>query len=121
MPRDFAKSSYRPTLLSGKPKSYIHDKNVVLKSKSDKGDSDDKWKSLLTYRKKNGLCYTCGEKWGHNHKCPQQVSLHVIEELWDALQPLKKWMSRTVKKNLSLKLLWQYTIQLVSRQLREGL
>ena len=25
-------------------------------------------------------------KWGHNHKCHAQVSLHVIEELLDALQ-----------------------------------
>ena len=40
----------------------------------------------MTFRRKNGLCYKCGEKWGHNHKCPQQVSLHVIEELWDALE-----------------------------------
>ena len=40
----------------------------------------------MTFRKKNGLCYKCGEKWGHNHKCPPQVSLHVIEELWDALE-----------------------------------
>jgi hypothetical protein len=40
----------------------------------------------MAFRKNNGLCYKCGEKWGHNHKCPQQVSLHVIEELWDALE-----------------------------------
>lgn len=36
--------------------------------------------------KRNGLCFRCGEKWGHNHKCPTQVSLHFIEELLDALQ-----------------------------------
>ncbi|XP_072149514.1 uncharacterized protein [Setaria viridis] len=31
--------------------------------------------------KKNGLCYKCGKKWGHNHKLPPQVPLYVIEEL----------------------------------------
>ncbi|PVH66942.1 hypothetical protein PAHAL_1G390100 [Panicum hallii] len=40
----------------------------------------------MDFRKKNGLCWKCGEKWGHNHKCPPQVSLHVIEELFDALE-----------------------------------
>ncbi|KAG2561578.1 hypothetical protein PVAP13_8KG206203, partial [Panicum virgatum] len=35
--------------------------------------------------KKNGLCYKCGEKWGRNHKCLAQISLHVIEELFDAI------------------------------------
>lgn len=32
------------------------------------------------------LCYKYGEKWGHNHKCSTQVSLHVIEEFLDALE-----------------------------------
>lgn len=27
----------------------------------------------------------CGEKWERNHKCPQQVPLHVLEELWDVV------------------------------------
>lgn len=47
---------------------------------------DDKVEDLKSFRKQNGLCYKCGEKWGHNHKCPPQVPLHVLEELWDAMQ-----------------------------------
>ena len=52
----------------------------------DRPTADDKLKALLVYRKKLGFYYKGGETWVHNHKCPQQVSLHVIEELFDALQ-----------------------------------
>lgn len=27
----------------------------------------------------------CGEKWGHNHKCPEKISLHILEELMELL------------------------------------
>ena len=84
--RDFSKTSYHPSVTTDKLRTPIPEKSVPPKNKTDKGDSDDKWKSLMTFCKKNGLCYKCGEKWGHNHKCPPQVSLHVIEELWDALE-----------------------------------
>lgn len=48
---------------------------------------DSSWASLKAQRKANGLCFTCGEKWtGRNHKCPNQVSLHVIQELLDVFQ-----------------------------------
>lgn len=41
----------------------------------------------MAFRKANGLCYTCGEKWiGRAHKCPEQVPLHVVQELFDAFQ-----------------------------------
>jgi hypothetical protein len=84
--REFAKANYRPPVQVDKFKPMAPDKTASSKSKPDKSDSDEKWKSLMAFRRKNGLCYKCGEKWGHNHKCPQQVSLHVIEELWDALE-----------------------------------
>lgn len=45
----------------------------------------DKLESLKEFRRANGLCYRCGEKWNHNHKCPPQVPLHVLEELWDTM------------------------------------
>jgi hypothetical protein len=48
-------------------------------------DSEDKLQTLKSYRRKNGLCFRCGEKWNHNHKCPEQIPLHVLEELWDAV------------------------------------
>jgi hypothetical protein len=62
------------------------DKPAQHKQKADKPETEDKFKSLLAFGKKNGLCYKCGEKWGHNHKCPPQVSLHVVEEMLDALE-----------------------------------
>ena len=48
-------------------------------------DADDKLASLKQYRRKNNLCFKCGGKWGPTHSCPKHVPLHVLEELWDAL------------------------------------
>ena len=84
------KFSSRSFVQSDKPKPPSHDKSdrhTTSTSKGEKQASDDKLKALLAYRKKNGLCYKCGDKWGHNHTCPPQVPLHVIEELFDALEP----------------------------------
>jgi hypothetical protein len=27
----------------------------------------------------------CGEKWGGGHRCPKQVPLHILEEVWDVM------------------------------------
>lgn len=51
---------------------------------------DDKLAAMKDFCKKNGLCFCCGEKWSHRHKCPSQVSLHVIEELLDALEEIEQ-------------------------------
>lgn len=50
-----------------------------------KEDTDDKLAMLKAFRRRNGLCFKCGEKWGPAHKCPTHVSLHVLEELLDAM------------------------------------
>nr|TKW20553.1 hypothetical protein SEVIR_4G096201v2 [Setaria viridis] len=84
---ELAKSSFRPVFGSEKGKVSISDKPGSVKPKKEKVDSDDKVRALMAFRKKNGLCYKCGEKWGQHHKCPPQVPLHVIEELLDALEP----------------------------------
>ncbi|XP_040244116.3 uncharacterized protein [Aegilops tauschii subsp. strangulata] len=42
-----------------------------------------KLKALRDYRRARGLCFKCGEKWGHDHICPTSVQLHVVEELLD--------------------------------------
>lgn len=47
--------------------------------------ADEKLKELKQYRRKNGLCFKCGNKWAHNHHCLDQIPLHVVEELLDAL------------------------------------
>jgi len=46
----------------------------------------DKLAALKAYRRAMGLCYKCGEKWAHQHKCPPAVQLHVIQELWEFFQ-----------------------------------
>jgi hypothetical protein len=43
--------------------------------------------SLMDYRKAKGLCYKCGLKWGPTHKCISTIPLHVVEELWQVLDP----------------------------------
>ena len=55
------------------------------KAKPAKSDSDDKLAALKLYRRKNGLCFKCGEKWGSGHKCPNHISIHVLEELLEAV------------------------------------
>jgi ribosomal protein L32 len=56
-----------------------------LKAKVVKGDTEDKLATLKLYRRKNRLCFKCGEKWGPGNKCHVQVSIHVLEELLDAV------------------------------------
>ena len=47
--------------------------------------SEDKLSTLKSYRRAKGLCFKCGGKWGHGHKCPPTVSLHAMEEVWQFL------------------------------------
>lgn len=42
---------------------------------------NSKIKALRDYRRAPGLCFKCGERWGHDHTCPTSVQLHVVEEL----------------------------------------
>jgi hypothetical protein len=48
--------------------------------------SDSKAAALRSYRRAMGLCYRCSEKWSRDHKCAPTVQLHVVQEVWDALQ-----------------------------------
>lgn len=79
--RDYQKGTFR----SVGDKSKGQDSEPA-KQKEHKTVVDEKLATLREHRKKNGLCYKCGEKWSHTHKCPAQVPLHVIEELLDALE-----------------------------------
>lgn len=47
---------------------------------------EDKFESLRAMRRAKGLCFKCGDKYAPGHKCATQISLHVLEELLDALQ-----------------------------------
>jgi hypothetical protein len=52
-------------------------------------DPKPKWESKLStlreQRRAQGLCMKCGEKWGGGHRCPKQVPLHILEEVWDVM------------------------------------
>jgi len=54
--------------------------------KSDRSSLDEKWQARKEFRRANGLCFTCGEKWDKKHKCPEQVSISVIQELLELFQ-----------------------------------
>ena len=45
----------------------------------------DRVASLKSYRRAQGLCDRCAEKWFPGHKCASTVQLHAIEEVWDLL------------------------------------
>lgn len=30
-----------------------------------------------------GLCICCGEKWSHDHRCPETIQAHVLQEVWE--------------------------------------
>ena len=49
-------------------------------------DTEDKLATLNAFRCHNGLCFKCGEKWSPNHKCPPHISLHVLEEILEAME-----------------------------------
>jgi hypothetical protein len=62
------------------------DKAKLMEVDGPKLKGEDKLSLLRDFRRKNGLCFCCGEKWGLGHECPPQVPLHVIEEILDALE-----------------------------------
>ena len=87
--RDSGKFSFRSMARPEKsknPQPDRYEKSSNPTAKVEKPAADDMLKALIAYHKKHGLCYKCSEKWGHNHSCPPHVPLHVIEELFDAME-----------------------------------
>ncbi|CAD6218673.1 unnamed protein product [Miscanthus lutarioriparius] len=78
--RDFTRGVARASSGMDKNKQIEQAKQVPPRT-----DADDKPASLKSLRRSNGLCFKCGEKWSPAHKCPPHVSLHVLEEILDAL------------------------------------
>jgi len=68
-----------------------------------------KWETqmanLRAQRRAQGLCMKCGEKWGRNHKCPDKISLHVLEELL-AIMPMT-----LLKRMITLPLIVQVMVK----------
>jgi len=50
-----------------------------------RGKWDDKLTALRSQRRAQGLCMKCGGKWGRGRKCPDQIPLHIMEEVLDAM------------------------------------
>lgn len=44
---------------------------------------DAKLATLCDYRRARGLCFRCGEKWSRDHRCPEKIQVHVLQEVWD--------------------------------------
>jgi hypothetical protein len=73
-----------------------------IKNKAVRSESDDKLNSLKQFRRKHGLCFKCGGKWSTTHTCPEQVPLHVIEELLDALEVQSSEDSEELQSEIQL-------------------
>lgn len=79
-----AKSSGQEfTRLTGPKNKAVETTKPIIKTT--KTEAEDKLASLKSFRCRNGLCFKCGEKWSPAHTYPAHVSLHVLEEILDAL------------------------------------
>jgi hypothetical protein len=47
---------------------------------------DDRLSALRNFRKARGLCIRCGDKWAPGHKCPTELQLHALQEVWNLCQ-----------------------------------
>jgi hypothetical protein len=92
-PKETSKHAFKPYIAGDKARQAEPDK---AKAKL----ADDKLSSLKTYRRQNGLCFRCGEKWGPGHKCPAQVSIHVVEELLDAREDCDDLETATAEESI---------------------
>lgn len=70
----------------GFTKNLDHSVQTKPAKKTHSADANDKVATLKQFRRKNRLCFKCGGKWAPNHTCPDQVPIHVLQELWDALE-----------------------------------
>jgi hypothetical protein len=49
---------------------------------------EDRLSTLYAYHKAKGLCYKCGLQYSRGHRCVETVSLQVVKELWQLINPL---------------------------------
>ncbi|WVZ81180.1 hypothetical protein U9M48_028591 [Paspalum notatum var. saurae] len=78
--QDFTKFVLKSTVVTEQQKLPVSEKPKP------RAEWEDKFDNLKLFRRKNGLCFKCGEKWTHGHKCPASVPIHVIEELLEVLK-----------------------------------
>ncbi|KAG2611110.1 hypothetical protein PVAP13_4KG140105 [Panicum virgatum] len=85
-----AKNSVKMSSDIEKPSS-SHDKGLlgstpVAAKPTPRQQGNSKFDSLRAQRKARGECFKCGAKYGPNHRCPEHVPLHVLEELFEVIQ-----------------------------------
>lgn len=73
-----------PTVKGGSP-SFAEERRISDNGRSQNREMD-RLATLKAYRRSKGLCFTCGEKWGREHKCASSIQLHVVQELLAVLQ-----------------------------------
>ena len=83
LPKTEAGFSSKTSLKTGF--SYDKAKGKAEFKSVDEHKGKEKLDVLKAYRREKGLCFKCGEKWNRQHQCPQQVPLHIIEELLEVL------------------------------------
>lgn len=73
------------------PASYTSkavDEKKTVDTHQHKSPEEYRLTKLKNYGRSKGLCFVCGEKWGPNHKCPENISLNAIQEIWKCLADL---------------------------------
>jgi len=48
--------------------------------------AEEKFAALRSYRRAQGLCQYCAEKWHRGHKCADKIQLHALQEVMDIFQ-----------------------------------
>ena len=61
------------------------DRKVTSNGHTRPPTTDDKVGALKAYRRAQGLCYICADRWAPGHKCAATVQLHAVEEVFAML------------------------------------
>ena len=83
--QQYSSSGSRRLQVQTVPKQSVS-KTADEKKTTEQPRSDDRWAALRAYRKSKGLCFICGERWACEHRCKQEVQLHVVQEMLDNVQ-----------------------------------
>jgi hypothetical protein len=66
------------------------DRTVMASHEASKPRSiSDRWSSLKAYRRAQGLCQHCAEKWTKDHKCSDKIQLHVLQEVLEVFEDME--------------------------------
>jgi len=79
LPPPPARAGAQPVPDDKKPQD---DRHLLPRSSS----LEDKFQSLRSYRKAEGQCIRCGERWRPGHKCAPVMQLHALQEVWNLCQ-----------------------------------